>query len=100
MRSLALALGVALVAAPLPCSACSLCGPGSLKRNTLGQDFDEADIVLYGKIVASRLNESRDAPPGSGSSDFQVIKVLKGDAGGAKTIEAPTYIPVLDAKDP
>jgi hypothetical protein len=81
--------------------ACSLCGP-LIKRTTFGQDADRAPIILYGRITDSRLNADPRAVAGSGSHDFEIERILKGDAAlvMAKKYVFPSYIPVLDPKDP
>lgn len=93
------ALALCSITSSVP--ACSLCG-SPIKQTTFGQDADRAAIILHGKVTDSRLSTDRDAPPGSGSHDFEIDEVLKGDpalVGGKKHI-FPGYIPVLDAKNP
>lgn len=90
----ALALGAALAA---PLAACSLCGI-PIKRDTLGQEYERASLVLLGRITASRLSMDPLALPGAGSSDFEVDKVFKAppDAPALKKLDLPGYIPILD----
>src|SRR5687767_4318694 len=84
--------------------ACSLCS-GAFQRDTLGMEYERASLVLYGQVTNSRFNGQPGAAPGTGSSDFQVEKVLK-DAtgrtgrGSGKIMVLPRYVPVLDAKNP
>jgi len=86
---------------PAPSPACSLCG-SIIKRNTFGQDVDLAAVVLFGKVTDSRLSTDPDALPGSGSSDFTIKRILKGDPThvAKKQIQLTGYIPVLDKKAP
>jgi hypothetical protein len=83
-----------------PLQACSLCN-GTV-RDTLGMEFERAQLVLYGQIANPRLNAQPGGAPGSGSTDFHVEKVLKDTTqrGPWKSLVVPRYLPVLDAKNP
>ncbi len=95
---LSLALATQLLA---QLHACSLC-TGNYQRDTLGMEYERASLVLYGRITNSRLNAQPGAAPGTGSTDFQVEKVLKDATGRGpwKNLVLPRYLPILDAKDP
>jgi hypothetical protein len=84
-----------------PSPACSLCA-GLIQKDTLGRDFESATIVLYGSLANPRLSTQEGALPGSGSTDFQVDKVLKGESqfGKQGKLVLPRYLPVLDPKNP
>jgi hypothetical protein len=91
-------LGLALLL-PCPALACSLCGSAA-SQLTLRQEMDQARMVLYGSISNPRLGN--DGAPGSGTCDFQILKVLKYDPflGEKKVIQLNRYLPVLDPRDP
>jgi len=98
-------VGVALVLLGPPLfaqlHACSLC-TGMAQRDTLGMEYERAQLVLFGQISNPRFNTQPGAAPGSGSTDFRVEKVLKDTTGRGpwKDIVLPRYLPVLDAKNP
>lgn len=81
--------------------ACSLC-PGNPLRDTLGMEYERAQLVLFGQISNPRLANQPGAAPGSGSTDLRVEKVLKDKTGRGpwKDLVLPRYLPVLDAKNP
>src|SRR5215207_3713991 len=83
---------------PSSTPACSLCAGGVIKRNTFGQDFDRWSVIVYGKVIASRLSTDPRMLPGSGESDFVVERVLKGHPSLVmkKKMKLPGFIPVLD----
>jgi len=89
-----------LIAAPVAL-ACSFC-PGSTQRNTLGKEFEQAALVVYGRIANPRLDTQPGALPGTGTTDLYIEKVLKDhpQLGGKKSVVLPRYVPVLDEKSP
>jgi hypothetical protein len=96
---------VALTLLLLPLSgratACSLCGSLAW-RPTLSQEMEPAKVVLYGTLANPRFDNSPGAPPGSGLTDFHIVRVLRSDPalGSTRSLVIPQYLPVLDAKDP
>jgi len=81
--------------------ACSLC-QGMAQRDTLGMEYERAQLVLFGPISNPRFANQAGAAPGSGSTDLRVDKVLKDTTGRGpwKDVVLPRYLPVLDAKNP
>jgi hypothetical protein len=69
---------------------------------TFRQEMDQAKLVLYGTVANPRFNTAPGAPPGSSTTDFRVVKVLKDNPvlGGRDLLQLNRYVPVLDAKDP
>jgi hypothetical protein len=98
-RILGSILGI-LILAPVAL-ACSFC-PGSTQRNTLGKEFEQAALVVYGRIANPRLDSQPGALPGTGTTDLYIDKVLKDhpQLAGKKALVLPRYVPVLDAKSP
>lgn len=86
---------------PCPAPACSFC-PTSRQKQTFRQEVEQARLVLYGYAANPRLNADKDAAPGSGTTEFHVVRVLKPDPGlgERKVIPVARYIPVLDPKAP
>lgn len=95
-------LGVLLWAAlPCPAPSCSLCG--SLQnQQTLRQQFQKADLVLYGTLARPRFNTQPDSVPGSGTTDLHILQVLKSHPrlGQQKVLTLNRYIPLLDPREP
>lgn len=81
-------LALLLVAAPL--LACSFCGDSFARRQPLRERFAEAKLVLAGQLKNAVAN-----PDGTGTTDFHVVKVLKGDANGITKLVVPRYLPVV-----
>jgi len=72
------------------------------QRDTLGMEYERAQLVLFGPISNPRFANQAGAAPGSGSTDLRVDKVLKDTTGRGpwKDVVLPRYLPVLDAKNP
>lgn len=89
MRTAVAALVIGLVAAPV--LACSFCGESFARRQTLRERFADAKVV-----VAGVLKNPVAKADGSGTTEFHVTHVLKGDAALAKTtLTIPRYLPVV-----
>jgi hypothetical protein len=86
-----------ILALPSQSPACSLCGGAFNPQKTIRQDWEKARLVLYGSAANPRLNPDG---KGTGTTDFTIEKVLKGDLGNTKVITLNRYIPVLDSKNP
>ncbi len=97
----AFGFGFSLALLPCPATACSLC-TSPLKKETLGQELDRADLVFFGYATNPRLHTQQGALPGSGATDFHVEKIVKtaGSTVAAKVVTLDRYVPVLDAKNP
>ncbi len=82
-------------------TACSLC-TSPIRKETLGQELERADLIFFGYATNPRLSALPGALPGSGSTDFHIEKVIKRlDAlGEASVLSLDRYLPVLDPKDP
>jgi len=100
-------LGVAaalVAAAALPCltNACSLCDSSLRARNTLREELEQAKVVLYGTIANPQFNRKPGAPPGSGTTEFHVLRAILDDParGGRGTVEVAKYLPVPDPANP
>jgi hypothetical protein len=91
-----------LLTLPSLAPACSLCDSALRSQTTLRQDVEEAKLVLYGTIANPQLNKKPGSPPGSGTTEFYVLHVIKNDPilGGRQKIELQRYLPVLDPKNP
>ncbi|HYT91191.1 MAG TPA: hypothetical protein VEL76_20930 [Gemmataceae bacterium] len=91
-----------LLRADEPAAACSLCG--SLQnRETFRHEMEQAKVVLYGAVTRSELSSTPGALAGTGSSEFQILRVLKSDPAlirDRKSIQLPGYLPILDPKNP
>lgn len=86
---------VAIVFIHLEIQACSICGDGFQRRQTLRQRFTDAKIVLFGKL--------RNPKPGadglSGTTEFHTTQALKADSKLATPamIIVPRYYPLIGA---
>jgi hypothetical protein len=98
------ALLVILAATSLPRSsnACSLCDSSLRARNTLREELEQAKLVLYGTVANPQFNRKPGAPPGSGTTEFHLIRAVMDDAAraGRTTVEVAKYLPVPDPADP
>jgi len=103
-RRMWLALGLALaclLVGQSPAKTCIYCnGMVSPFKQTLAQDLKQAKLVIVGTVANPR--PSAQGPPGSGTTDFHIARVIKDEAhlGGQKVIELPRFIPVPDPRDP
>lgn len=98
-RCLLIIVAISLSALPCPAPACSLCG--SLRdQQTLRQEMEQAQLVLYGTIANPRF--AKNGAPGAGTTDFNVLGEIKPhpQLGKQKRIELPRYLPVIDPKNP
>jgi hypothetical protein len=88
----------ALLIAPHPVGACSLCG--GLSQLTLRQEMNQAKMVLYGTLANPRA--STDPARLGGTTELHILRVLKDDPirGGRTVVELGRYLPVLDPRDP
>jgi hypothetical protein len=86
---------------PFPAPACSLC-VSAVRKETLGQELDRANLIVFGYAAKPRLNTQPGALPGSGATDFHIEKIVKRDPtlGEPKVLALDRYIPVLDPADP
>jgi hypothetical protein len=102
MTCAAAALLVAGITLPCPAPACSLCDSSLRAQNTFREDMAQAKIVLYGTIANPQFNKKPGAPPGSGTTEFHVLRPLKDDPAraGRKQMELSKYLPVPDPKNP
>ena len=84
----------------LPALACSLCG-GVSKQTSLAQEFNEANVVIYGRIANPKL-DLQPGKAGGGTTEFHVESILKDDPAfpRQKMIVLNRYLPILDAKNP
>jgi hypothetical protein len=84
-----LLLAIALALPPALARACILCT--SPTSSSLARESGEAKLVIYGKVA-----NARPGPDGiSGSTDFAVLSLIKGDAKLVKgnTVTLPRYVP-------
>jgi hypothetical protein len=81
-----------------PARSCSLC-QGLFASRTIRQDWERADVVLYGSLANPRLDSG-----GSGTTELVIERVLKGgprlNGDNLRTITLARFIPVLDPKMP
>ena len=96
------ALAALAVSGPPVAPACSLCDSAMRSQTTFRQEFEQAKIVLYGTLTNPQFNKRPGTAPGSGTTDFNIEKVLKNDPAlaGRNKLEINKYIPVLDPKSP
>jgi hypothetical protein len=76
-------------------AACSICGDGFLRQQSLRQHFADAKLVVHG-----RLENPKPGPDGvSGTTEFPIATTLKAEAGF--TVPAimiiPRYYPIIGA---
>ncbi len=79
-----------LVLAAAPLFACSFCGDAFARRQPLRERFAESKLVLAGQLKNAVANAD-----GTGTTEFHVAKVLKGDAKGTTKLLVPRYLPVV-----
>ena len=86
---------LALLAAPAPLAACTLCDPSSQKLQTYRQEARTSKFVVIGALSNPRLVGDQ------GYTDLLVEHVVKDDPalGKRKTLTLPRWTPV-DAKKP
>lgn len=91
---------VALLLNPSPAPACSLCGALGA-RISLVQEFENAQVVLYGRIANPRLDIQPGGIPGKGTTEFHIDKIVKDhpDLSPRKMVLLSRYLPILDPKD-
>src|SRR4051794_11691639 len=96
MRLLAFLILLAICSLPCPAPACSLCGP---RRTSLGQEFESASAVVYGRIANPKLDFKAG---GGGTTEFHVEKIIKDDPDlpKEKMLLLTRSLPILDAKEP
>jgi hypothetical protein len=97
----ALLLAVLLLPAPCPAPACSLCGRYA-KQFPFVTEYWQAQAVVCGTLANPKLGTDPAGPPGSGTTELHIEKVLRADARlkGMNPIILPRYLPVLNPKDP
>ncbi len=95
---------VLLTLTALPCStpACSLCDPALRSLNTLREEWGQAKVVLFGTLANPQFNRRVGAPPGSGTTDFHVVRILMDSTAraGRSKLELPKYLPVENPSNP
>lgn len=79
----------------VPLDACSFCGDSFARRQPLRERFAESKIVVAGKLTNAVANAD-----GTGTTEFQIAKVLKGDLGTVARIAIPRYLPVIGDTPP
>src|ERR1700681_1516809 len=99
MRKLVLLLILILV--PCPAPACSLCVNIS-KQTSLAHEFEQATVVVYGRIANPKLEIKPGGLGGGGTTEFHIDKIVKDDPAfpRQKMIVLSRYLPILDAKNP
>jgi len=102
MKRLAFLWLISILFVPHAITACSLCNPLLKNQDTLGEEMERAKLVLFGRATASTLSTQAGATPGSGTTQFQIDRILKDDPFlvNKKTLLLERYVPVLNAKDP
>ena len=88
MKSLGLILSILLSAAPI--LACSFCGDALARRQPLRERYADSKLVLAGQLKNAVAN-----PDGTGSTEFHISAVLKGDPGKNRVLSIPRYLPVV-----
>jgi hypothetical protein len=85
-----------------PVAACSWCDSALRTQTTLRQELEGAKLVLYGTLANPQYNKKPGVPPGSGTTEFNLLKAIKNDPvlGGKQKLELPRYLPVLDPSNP
>jgi hypothetical protein len=81
-------LVLALLSGPL--LACSFCGDSFARRQPLRERFAESKLVLAGQLKNAVAN-----PDGTGSTEFHIATVLKGEIGKHRVLTIPRYLPVV-----
>lgn len=78
--------------------ACPFC---SNMGKTLAENVDEAQVVVFGKLSDSKLNESAKPGEPDGTTNLEVLTVIKPNAvlGDQKKVVLPRYIPAAQ-KEP
>jgi hypothetical protein len=85
-REILLVLGVAaLLAAPLPLTACPFC---TMQGKTLTQEVEQATLVLYGKLTSASEKDE--------TTVMEVEQVVKDDASRDKTRKTVTLARYID----
>jgi hypothetical protein len=87
---------------PHSAPACSLCDSALKSQTPLRQELEAARLVLYGTVANPQFNKKPGSPPGSGSTEFYLLHVVRNDPalGSRSKLEIPRYLPVLDPKNP
>ena len=96
------ALAIGLTTLPCPAPACSLCDSSFRMQTTLRQELDDSKVVLLGRLANPQLIHKPGAMPGSGTTEFQVVRVIKDDPlrKGQTKLTLTKYLPVPDPKNP
>src|ERR1035438_8538836 len=84
-----------VMALPSPALACDLC-IGASRRISLAQEYEQAQVVVYGHIANPQLNFKT----GGGTTEFHFDKIIKDDAAfpRQKMVMLSRYLPILDTK--
>lgn len=85
----------ALLLIALPLFACSFCGDSFARRQPLRERYTESKIVVAGKLKNAFANSD-----GTGTTEFHIAKVLKGDLGTVSRLTIPRYLPVIGDTPP
>lgn len=82
----------------IPAQACTFCSGGLLTRQTLREQYQQAAIVLQGRLKNPQFN----ANGVGGSTELHIDHVLKSNAGFGtpKVIVIPRYLPVIGDTPP
>jgi hypothetical protein len=90
------------LALPCPAPACSLCDSSFRMQTTFRQELEDAKVVLFGTIGNPQFIKRPGMPPGAGTTEFHVLRVLKDDParGGRNQLEINKYLPVTDPAAP
>ena len=90
-----------LLLLPCPAPACSLCG-NVARQISLAHEFEQATVVVYGRIANPKLDIKPGGLAGTGTTEFHIEKILKDDPAfpKQKIIMLSRYLPILDAKNP
>ncbi|HZZ79351.1 MAG TPA: hypothetical protein VFE62_12585 [Gemmataceae bacterium] len=93
MRKLAILLALLT---PAPILACEICG-GMARRVSLAQEFEQAQVVVYGHIANPKL----DLQTSKGTTEFHFDKIVKDDPAfpKQKMVVLSRYLPILDPKE-
>ncbi len=85
----------AMLLIAIPLFACSFCGDSFARRQPLRERYAESKIVVAGKLKNAVANAD-----GTGTTEFQIAIVLKGDLGTVSKLTIPRYLPVIGDTPP